>query len=96
VLEGSEITLTLRDGEASGSAGCNAYGATYTLEGAWLAFVDVAATERECEAPEGVMAQEQRYLAALRDVTGYRWVGSQLWLRTEDGRALVFAAQGTR
>jgi heat shock protein HslJ len=93
VLEGSEITLTLKDGVASGSAGCNAYGATYSLEGASLAFVDVAATERECETPEGVMAQEQRYLADLRDVIGYRWVGSQFWLQTEDGRALVFAAQ---
>jgi heat shock protein HslJ len=37
------------------------------------------------------MEQEQRYLEALQAVTGYRIAGSQLWLRTADGRALVFA-----
>jgi len=94
VLEGTEITLTLEGGTAQGSAGCNAYGAAYTLDGISLAFGDVAATERDCPTPKGVMEQEQRYLAALKDVTGYSMVGSQLWLMVSDGRTLVFAVPG--
>ncbi|MGA9348390.1 MAG: META domain-containing protein [Anaerolineae bacterium] len=93
VLEGTEITLALEGGTAGGSAGCNAYGAAYTLDGISLAFGDVAATERDCPTPEGVMEQEQRYLVALKDVTGYRMVGSQLWLMVGDGRALVFSVK---
>ena len=101
ILEGSEITLTFKGGGASGSAGCNSYGAAYILDGTSLAFGDIAATERDCPTPEGVgepvrMEQEQRYLAALKDVTGYRMAGSQFWLLTDDGRALTFAVQGSK
>jgi heat shock protein HslJ len=93
VLEGTEITLTLEGGAAGGSAGCNDYGAVYTLDGASLALGDVVATERGCSTPEGVMEQEERYLVALKDVTGYRMVGSQLWLLAGDRRALVFSVK---
>jgi heat shock protein HslJ len=90
VLEGTAITLTLAGGMASGSAGCNTYQAAYS-DGAALAFGPLAATEKACLTPEGVMAQEQRYLEALRAVTGYRIVGGQLWLWTGGGSPLVFA-----
>ncbi|MBC8253850.1 MAG: META domain-containing protein [Ardenticatenia bacterium] len=93
VLEGTEITLTLKGGTAQGSAGCNTYGAAYSLDGTSLAFGDVAATERDCPTPEGVMEQEQRYLVALKDVTGYHIYGRQLWLMVGDGRALVFSVK---
>ncbi|MBM4464508.1 MAG: META domain-containing protein [Chloroflexi bacterium] len=92
VLEGTEITLTLEDGTAGGSAGCNAYGAAYTLDGTSLAFGEVVATERGCPTPD-VMEQEQRYLTWLQDVTGYHIYGRQLWLMVCDGRALVFAVK---
>lgn len=94
VLEGTEITLRFDGGIAQGSAGCNTYGAAYTLDGTSLTFGEVAATEKDCLAPEGMMAQEQRYLSFLEDVTGYRIYGSQLWLVTGDGRTLVFAVPG--
>jgi len=93
VLEGSEITLTLEGGTAHGSAGCNTYGAAYTLDGTSLAFGEVVATEKGCVAPEGIMEQEQRYLVSLKDVTGYRMVGRQLWLMVSDGRVLVFSVR---
>jgi hypothetical protein len=38
------------------------------------------------------MEQERHYLDVLADVTDYRVAGSQLWLLTEDGQALAFAA----
>jgi heat shock protein HslJ len=90
VADGTKITLTLADGTARGSAGCNSYQGTYRA-GIALTFGPIAATEMACVAPEGVMEQEQRYLAALRAVTGYRIIGGQLWLQTDSGSFLVFA-----
>jgi heat shock protein HslJ len=92
LLDGTRITLTLADGTARGSAGCNSYHGTYSA-GTALTFGPVAATEMACVAPEGVMEQEQRYLAALPSVTGYRIVGNLLWLQTEDGTSLVYALE---
>ena len=92
VREGSVITLTLANGIASGSAGCNTYQATYS-RGAAITFGPLAMTKKACLAPEGVMEQEQRYLGVLQDVTDYRLVGSELWLETGSGPALVFAVK---
>jgi len=80
----------------SGSAGCNDYGTAYTLDGISLDFGDIAATEKACLTPEGVMDQEQRYLCALEDVTDYRISGTLLWLWTKDRRALAFSAEGPK
>jgi heat shock protein HslJ len=89
-LSGTEITVTFEDGTASGSAGCNTCSAAYTVDGSFLSLATLAVTEMGCTAPAGAMEQEQRYLGALKDVTAYRIDGSQLWLETGDGRALVF------
>lgn len=89
-LSGTKITVTFEDNTASGSAGCNTYSAAYTSDGSALTFQASAATEMACSAPAGVMEQERRYLGFLGDVTAYRIDGSQLWLETGDGRALVF------
>jgi heat shock protein HslJ len=91
ILEGSEITLILKGGMGSGSAGCNAYGSAYTLDGISLAFGDVVATERDCPIPVRVMEQERRYLNWLKGARRSAIYGSQLWLETGDGRSLVFA-----
>jgi heat shock protein HslJ len=96
LVEGTEITLAFEGGTVSGSAGCNDYGAAYTLDGTSLEFGDIAATEKACLTPEGVMDQEQRYLGALEDVTDYRISGTLLWLWTKDRRALAFTAQGPK
>lgn len=96
LAEGTEITATFAGGTVSGSAGCNDYGTAYTLDGTSLDFGDIAATEKACLTPEGVMDQEQRYLGALEDVTDYRISGTLLWLWTKDRRALAFSAQGPK
>jgi len=93
VLKGTDITLTLEGGTAQGSAGCNAYGAAYTLDGTSLTFGEVAATEKDCLTPSGVREQEQRYLTWLEDVTSYRIHGRQLWLMLGGGRVLVFSVK---
>lgn len=71
-LSGTEITLHIEGETLGGSAGCNTYGGSYALsDGGLLRVDDLYATEMACMAPEGVMAQEQAYLKALRTVTGY-------------------------
>ena len=93
-VEDSTITLAFHnEDEISGNGGCNNYFAAYTRDGSFLTCETPAATEMACSGPAGVMEQEQRYLGLLGDVTVYRTYGSQLWLETDDGRALVFTAQ---
>ncbi|MFC2030481.1 hypothetical protein ACFLWA_07130, partial [Chloroflexota bacterium] len=51
------------------------------------------ATEIGCSAPSGVLEQQQRYLGTLGNVSSYRIQYNQLWLETDDGRALVFGVE---
>ena len=92
VLDGTKISISLVGGKARGSAGCNSYLADYAA-GTTLTFGPVAATEMACLAPEGVMEQEQRYLATLPAVTGYRIAGNLLWLETGGSTSLVYVLE---
>lgn len=91
-VAGTDVTLAFRDGTAAGTAGCNQYTASYSLEGETLSIGEAASTRMFCEQPEGVMEQEQRLLTWLTEAETARLHGRQLWLETADGRALVFAA----
>jgi len=90
-LDGTEITLRFEDGKAGGSAGCNTYSTSYTLDGTTCTLGPLAFTEMACE--PRIMEQEGRYLGYLEDVSTYSIVGRQLRLDTGDGRALLFTAQ---
>lgn len=69
-LPGTQITLRFQDGEIEGSAGCNHYFGSYTLEAnGSIQLSALASTEMACLSPEGVMEQETRYLQSLRDAT---------------------------
>ena len=87
----STVTLSFgRDGQVSGSAGCNPYTAAYTAEGESLRVQSAAATRRMCAA-DGVMEQEQAFLNALGSVGTARREGDRLELRTAAGAlAAVF------
>lgn len=86
---GSEITATFaEDGTLSGSAGCNRYTATYTLDGDQISITPLATTMMFCEEPEGVMEQETEFVAALEMADVFSIQGDRLELRTADG-ALV-------
>lgn len=93
LLADTEITLTFEDGQVSGSAGCNRYFASYTLERGALRFGAVGMTKMYCMTPEVAMDQEARYGDILLAVTLFEWDANQLTLRTADGRGLMFAAQ---
>jgi heat shock protein HslJ len=66
LVTGSAITAAFDDdGTLAGSGGCNECTAPYRSDGDTLSIGAVASTERTCADPQGVMAQEQDYYAAL-------------------------------
>jgi heat shock protein HslJ len=95
VLLDTRLTAVFgRNGRISGSAGCNAFGATFTARAPRLSFGPIVATKKACAAPAGVMAQESQYLAALESVASYSIEGSRLELLGADGTPEVGLAPG--
>ena len=86
---GVTATMTLQDGQVSGSGGCNNFFAGYAVDGNSLKFEQAGSTMMACE--EDAMAFEQAFLASLADVASYAVVGQQLHLFAADGRLLLSA-----
>jgi uncharacterized lipoprotein YbaY len=85
VIIGTEITAIFGpDGNLTGSAGCNNYNATYQVDGESISIEPAMTTLRACSEPEGIMEQEQQYLAALQTAATYRIEGERLEMRTAD------------
>ena len=78
LLAGTNITLEFAEGNASGFAGCNAYGGPYTTEGERLEIQQLAITAQGCIEPEGIMDQESAYIEALQDGAFYRMADGRL------------------
>jgi heat shock protein HslJ len=90
----SQITLAFEDGVAGGFAGCNAYGAPYTIDGDTLSIDMVESTAQACLEPEGVVEQESAYFDALSTAVTYRVADDRLELLDESGALkLVFSRQ---
>jgi heat shock protein HslJ len=92
-LLGTALTLSFRDGAVSGAVGCNNFRASYSSEGSRLEIGPAAVTTRACLG-EGVMEQEQQFLAALAAATSWSLRDERLDLYFEDGaRALTARAK---
>jgi heat shock protein HslJ len=92
VLGGSTLTIVFGgDGTLSGSAGCNSYSAPYRGDGSTLSIGPARTTRMACAAPEGVMAQEAAFLAALTTVAHAQREADRLELRTAGGALAVSA-----
>jgi heat shock protein HslJ len=89
VLLDAEVTAEFSDGQIAGSAGCNRYSASYSLEGSAIALGPVAVTRMICAAPDGIMEQEHGYLVALGSATAYRIDGDSLELTDVNGVVLA-------
>jgi heat shock protein HslJ len=93
LIIGSEITANFgEDGQLTGNASCNNYFASYETDGDMISIGPAGATEMFCSEPEGVMEQEQQYLAALETADTYKIEGLKMEMRTDDG-ALVASFQ---
>ncbi len=89
-VAGTELTAVFGDnGIVSGSAGCNRYTAPYALDGNALTLGVPATTRMMCAEPEGVMAQEQAYLAVLPTAVGFAVEGDSLVLTDAAGATVA-------
>jgi heat shock protein HslJ len=83
---GTEMDATFgEDGLLAGSAGCNNYNTNYEVNGDKIIIGPAATTRKMCAEPEGIMEQEQQYLAALETAATYSIRGARLELRTATG-----------
>lgn len=89
-LDGSTITIEFENGEVHGRSGCNSYFGEYTVKGNEITYGMLASTEMACMDPEGIMQQEQEYLAFLSEVVTWSIEGEQLILKKEDQDQLTF------
>ncbi len=81
VIADTKITAEFVSAEKTvkGSAGCNSYFGGYELKGSQLSIPGpIGATEMYCMQPEGVMDQEQEYLAILQLAESYEIGGNEL------------------
>ncbi|MDP9144668.1 MAG: META domain-containing protein [Actinomycetota bacterium] len=90
ILE-TEITALFEDGRLRGHSGCNRYTTIYETEGDSLRIGAPAGTRMMCQQPDGVMAQEGRYLELLPTTDSYLIRdGHLLELFKGEGRILEF------
>lgn len=86
LIAGTAISLQFgADGTAAGNAGCNTYTGACQVGVDTIAIGPLRTTRKFCPQPEGLMEQEQRYLAALQSAATYCVDGRTLELRTTDG-----------
>lgn len=76
------------DGSLGGAGGCNSFFGSYVLTGTTMTIDGLGRTEMACM-PQELMAQEDRYLAALADVSAFVHTDNTLTLRYPEGE-LVF------
>nr|WP_240454634.1 META domain-containing protein [Caulobacter sp. 17J65-9] len=93
LVDASAVTLRFdADGRASGRGGCNRWSGAWRREGVGdgLTLSELGSTRNACAA--AVTHQENVFLSALQETTGYRIAaGGVLLLTTRDGRQLTFA-----
>ena len=89
-LPGRDFTIEFRDGQVRGSSGCNTYFGSYQLNGTEISFSQLTYTEMACMDPEGIMRQEQEYLAFLSEVVAFSLENDQLILRKAGQDQLTF------
>jgi heat shock protein HslJ len=79
-LPGTALTLEISGDKVSGSAGCNTYSGSVKHDNGAFTVDQLAVTAKACSAPEGIMEQEQQYLATLKTASSYTIDGDNLFL----------------
>lgn len=91
LISGTNISMEFdTGGRVQGAAGCNTYFAGYRAGGNVLSVDRPAVTSLFCPEPDGVMQQEQQFLAALQSAATFQITGNQLQIRSgSDALAIV-------
>jgi heat shock protein HslJ len=88
MVDGFPITLTIEAETVGGTAACNGYGGSYTLDDGVLAISELWAEEMACS-PEETMASERAFLEALLRATSVTATDGRLAV-TGEGVELEF------
>ncbi len=90
VIIGTQITADFgEDGQLTGNSGCNSYFGSFETDEEKITIGPVGMTEMACLDTEGVMEQEQLYLAALGMADVYRIEADRMEMRTAEGSMVV-------
>jgi len=92
LISGTRITLAF-DRQltgASGSAGCNSYGASIQAEDPHINFSQIYQTEMYCLDPPGIMDQENSYLGLLAVAKTYSLDADKLTIYCDNAKVLIF------
>ena len=89
VIAGTEITLIFnKEGEISGSAGCNNYFSSYETDGDKCSFGLIGSTKMFCNEPKGIMEQESTYLKLLESAAGCRIEGDRFTIQDSSDKTM--------
>jgi heat shock protein HslJ len=89
-IVGTSLTAVFGpDGHVAGSAGCNDFTGTYTVDGTKLTIGALATTRKACDSPAGIMEQETDYIAALSSSVSFQNDGTGLTLLNAAGQRSV-------
>jgi heat shock protein HslJ len=83
---GTQLTAEFAGGQVAGSAGCNSYSASYTVDGDSLTIGQAAVTMMFCE---GLMDQEAAFLAAMQSASAFKLEADQLHILNDKGQVVV-------
>ena len=86
-IAGTTLTAIFTEGEVSGSAGCNDYNGSYTLDGDQVVIGPLSTTRKACE--QDVMDQEAAFLTALQTPSSVEQGGATVTLRDASGAMQV-------
>ena len=87
-LAQSQVTARFQEGQVGGNASCNSYFGTFQLDGGKMAVQMGGSTMMYCE-PEGLMTQEQNYLAALGKGAFYHVTNDELRIADGSGQTVL-------
>ncbi|MEZ4770063.1 MAG: META domain-containing protein [Caldilineales bacterium] len=94
LIGGTRITMNFgADGQVTGTAGCNDYFAFYQVNGNRVTVGQPGSTSRFCADPEGTMAQEAEFLAALQSAATFTINGNTLEMRTAGDQIAIVASR---
>jgi len=88
-LPDAKATAVFKDGQVSGTGGCNSYGGKYEVRGDKIQISEVIRTLMACGG-EGVMDQEEAFLGGLEKAESFKLSEGKLEILTSDGKTLAF------
>jgi len=89
VIQSSNVMIEFeQNGQVGGSGGCNAYGATYEIQGDTISFKEIISTLMAC-ADGQINQQEQQYFKALQAANEYKISGDNLSISYDQGQNVL-------